>query len=174
MKKRIFGLFCLLAMLTACTPKNPEEPANVPPEPTSPSVASPESPKQPDTPPEDPNAIHFFECGTLDLSNPSETVGRENFEEFLNVTGAGNAATIQITQPDKEGSPITSTLSFEDGTYTFKNAGSETTWKQLQIAEFTSSGQIHQTFRLTNVQDLPAETPDGKEAITLFEEIIES
>ncbi len=186
MKKRILGLLCLLALLPACTPKKPDTPAPVPPSSPAPSGTSPESPTAPEQPqaPEipvqpapsqpaksDPNAIQFFDCGTLDLSDPDTIIGRENFEEFLNVTGSGTAASIQITHESEDS---TATLTFADGVYTFQASGKESTWKQLQITESVTSGQIRQTFRLTNTQDLPADTPDGTKAITLFHETIES
>ncbi len=189
MKKRILGLLCLLALLPACAPKKPDTPAPVPPSSSPPSGTSPESPTAPDpaqtpetpVPPApsqpiqpskaDPNAISYFDCGTLDLSDPEEIAGRENFEEFLNVTGSGTAASIQITHESEDS---TATLTFADGVYTFRVSGKESTWKQLQITESVTSGQIRQTFRLTNTQDLPADTPDGTKAITLFQETIES
>lgn len=170
MKKRILGLLCLLAMLTACTPKKPVEPATVPSPP--PSTGTPEPSKQPDMPeppPPDPNAIQFFDCGVLDLSDANGMAGRENFEEFLNVTGTGKSATIQLTK--KDGSL---TLSFDGNTYTLKDAASETTWNQIQIVESSASDKIYQTFRLTNEENLPVETPDGEQAVTLFQEAIES
>lgn len=174
MKKRIFALLCMLALLTACGPKNPDEPTNVPQTPpgteTPTQPDKPEPSKQPDIPeppPEDPNAIQFFTCGTLDLSNPDSINGRENFEEFLNVTGTGKSASIELVK--KDGSL---TLSFDGETYTLKTAEAETTWKQLQIVESSASGKIYQTFRLTNEEN--QETPDGEQTVTLFQEIIES
>ena len=181
MKKCIFGLICLLAILTACTPKKPSEPVSPPPLP-SPDVVAPKPPEQPkpeqpvsnEPKPEqpvlkDPEAIQFFDCGTLDLSNTDSISGRENFEEFLNVTGTGTSATIQITKPDGS-----LTLSFDGSIYTLKAAKSETTWKQIQIIESSVSGKIYQAFRLTNEENLSTETPDGEQAVTLFKEVIES
>lgn len=169
MKKRIFALICLLAMLTACGPKKPDEPAPAPPAPTPPSSVSPDEPVPPEPLPEDPNAIQFFDCGVLDLSNNDSIEGRENFEEFLNVTGTGKSATIQLAKQD-----TALTLSFDGNTYTLKDAESESTWKQIQIVESSASDKIYQTFRLTNEVNLPTETPDGEQAVTLFQEVIES
>lgn len=165
MKKRIFGLICLLAMLTACTPNKPEESVSAPPAPTPPNSVSP----APEQLPKDPNAIQFFDCGILNLSNSDKIEGRENFEEFLNVTGIGKSATIQLTKQDSA-----LTLSFDGNAYTLKDAASETTWKQIQIVESSASDKIYQTFRLTNQVNLPTETPDGEQAVTLFQEVIES
>ncbi|MBS5144693.1 MAG: hypothetical protein KHY89_04140 [Butyricicoccus pullicaecorum] len=169
MKKRFIGLLCLLSMLTACTPSKPDTPTPVPPAPTPPSTVSPEPSATPEQLPEDPNAISFFDCGTLDLSNENSIAGRENFEEFLNVTGTGKSATIALTKKD-----TALTLSFDGNAYTLKDAEAETTWKQIQIVESSKSGKIYQTFRLTNEENLAAETPDGKRAVTLFQESIES
>lgn len=169
MKKRIFALICLLAMLTACSPKKPDEPAPAPPAPTPPSSVSPDEPVPPEPLPEDPNAIQFFDCGVLNLSNSDSIEGRENFEEFLNVTGTGKSATIQLAKKD-----TALTLSFDGTAYTLKDAESESTWKQIQIVESSASDKIYQTFRLTNEVNLPTETPDGEQAVTLFQEVIES
>ncbi len=163
MKKLIYVVLCLSAILTACSP-SAEQPPDTPPD--SPSPVSPESPA---LPVQDPNAIQFFDCGTLELSDADNMTGRENFEEFLNVTGTGKSATIQLTKKD-----TTLTLSFDGNAYTLKDAEAETTWKQIQIIESSKSGKIYQTFRLTNEENLAAETPDGERAVTLFQESIES
>lgn len=168
MKKLIYVVLCLSFILTACSP-SAEQPSAAPPAPTPPSKVSPEPSVTPEQLPKDPNAISFFDCGTLDLSNENSIAGRENFEEFLNVTGTGTSAAIQITKLDDS-----LTLSFNGGMYTLKAAKAETTWKQMQIVESSASGKIYQTFRLTNEENLPADTPDGEQAITLFQEVIES
>lgn len=169
MKKSFIGLLCLLSMLTACAPSKPDAPTPAPPASTPSGTISPESSETPEQIPEDPDAISFFDCGTLNLSNEHSITGRENFEEFLNVTGAGKSATIALTKKD-----TLLTLSFDGNTYTLKDAEMETTWKQIQIVESSQSGEIYQTFRLTNEENLAAETPDGERAVTLFQESIES
>lgn len=163
MKKLIYVVLCLSAILTACSPGIEQLPA-VPPD-----SSSPVSPESPAAPAQDPNAIQFFDCGILDLSNTDSIAGRENFEEFLNVTGTGKSASIQLTK--KDGSL---TLSFDGSAYTLKDADAETTWKQIQVTESSASGKIYQTFRLTNEENLSTEIPDGEQSVTLFKEAIES
>ena len=104
-RTKLLFIFCLLlAGLTACGPKDTAENPSTPPDQsqsttdqqTTDDSQSTPSTSQPTDIPEDPNAIDFFDCGVLDLPNSGETTGRENFEEFLNVTGVGKSATIQI------------------------------------------------------------------------------
>ena len=202
--KRVFrwalyalSLTALLGMLSACGPKQTTDspsttqtqPNNATPEDTqqSPNAAQTPQTTQPsdEVPPADPNAITFFDCGTLELSNGGEQTGRENFEEFLNITGVGTSATIQITQYTTEGDPIISTLSYDNGAYTLKvdntadafaaqdNHGvTETTWKRLVITETTSNDTLYQVFRLTNLDEgaVTGDTPDSADVYTLFRE----
>lgn len=196
-RTRILWLLCLgllLAGLSACGPKDTED-ANPPAqaeqnEPAGEQTPSGETPATPEPPssdpvPEDPNAITFFDCGTLDLPNGAEPTGRENFEEFLNVTGVGKSAAIQITQYTVEGDPIVSALSYDGTAYTLKvdntadafagdGAGvTESTWARLAITEETGEdGTLYQAFRLTNLDEgaVTGETPDGDDVYTLFQE----
>ena len=154
-RTKLLFIFCLLlAGLTACGPKDTAENPSTPPD-QSQSTTEPQttddpqstpSTSQPTEIPEDPNAIDFFDCGVLDLPNSGETSGRENFEEFLNVTGVGKSATIQIKQYTTEGDPIVSTLSYDGTAYTLKvdntadkfaaesdRGVKETSWKRLVI-----------------------------------------
>ena len=205
--KRVFhwvlyalSLTALLGMLSACGPKQTTDsppPTQTQPNDTVPEDTQPQSPNTPNTnetpqttqsseqTPPDPNAITFFDCGTLELSNGGEQTGRENFEEFLNITGVGTSATIQITQYTTEGDPIISTLSYDNGAYTLKvdntadafaaqdNGGvTETTWKRLVITETTSNDTLYQVFRLTNLDEgaVTGDTPDSADVYTLFRE----
>lgn len=194
-RTRVLWLLCfglLLAGLSACGPKDTEStdpPAQT--EQTQPAGEqhndTPTTPEAPEagTTPEDPQAITFFDCGTLDLPNGAAPSGRENFEEFLNVTGVGKSAAIQIIQYTVEGDPIVSTLSYDGTAYTLKVdntadafAGSgagvtESTWAYLVITEETGDdGTLYQTFRLTNLDAsaVTGETPDGDDVYSLFRE----
>lgn len=192
----IFCLSLLLAGLTACGPKDTQE--NPSPQ-TEQSQSTTQTPTPDDTQttpdtsqttevPEDPNAIDFFDCGTLDLPNAGETSGRENFEEFLNVTGIGKSATIQIKQYTTEGGPIVSTLSYDGTSYTLKVDNTadafaaesdrgikETSWKRLVITETTKNDTLYQVFRLTNLDEgtVTGETPDSEDVYSLFQEPLE-
>lgn len=192
---RIFCLSLLLVGLTACGPK--ENPTDDTTNQTNQTQSTTENPTTDDTQttpdasqsteevPEDPNAITFFDCGSLDLANSGETTGRENFEEFLNVTGVGKSAAIQITQHTIEGDPIVSTLSYDGSVYTLKVDNSadafaaaddrgvtESTWKRLVITESTKNNVLYQSFRLTNLDEgaVTGDTPDGDDVYTLFQE----
>lgn len=190
---RLLCLGLLLAGLSACGPK--EAPADDTASQTNQAQSehpaaddtptAPETSQTPATAPEDPNAITFFDCGTLDLPNGAAPTGRENFEEFLNVTGVGKSAAIQITQYTVEGDPIVSALSYDGTAYTLKvdntadafagdGAGvTESTWARLAITEETGEdGTLYQAFRLTNLDEgaVTGETPDGDDVYTLFQE----
>lgn len=196
-RTKLLFIFCLLlAGLTACGPKDTTENPSTPPDQsqsttdsqtTGDSQSTP-STSQPTDIPEDPNAIDFFDCGVLDLPNSGETTGRENFEEFLNVTGVGKSATIQIKQYTTEGDPIVSTLSYDGTAYTLKvdntadkfaaesdRGVKETSWKRLVITETTQNDTLYQVFRLTNLDEgaVTGETPDGDDVCTLFQEPLE-
>lgn len=199
-RTRFFLIFCLLlAGLTACGPKETQVTQDPSVSQTDPSQTPDDTQTQTDTPsppdpsapaeiPEDPNAIDFFDCGVLDLPNSGETTGRENFEEFLNVTGVGKSAAIQIKQYTTEGDPIVSTLSYDGVSYTLKVDNSadafaaegdrgvkETTWNRLVITETTQNDTLYQVFRLTNLDEgtVTSETPDGDNVCTLFSEPLE-
>ena len=189
---RLLCLGLLLAGLSACGPK--EAPADDTASQTNQAQSehpaaddtptAPETSQTPATAPEDPNAITFFDCGTLDLPNGAAPTGRENFEEFLNVTGVGKSAAIQITQYTVEGDPIVSTLSYDGTVYTLETdntadafAGSGAgvtadTWARLVITEHTENDVLYQAFRLTNLDEgaVTGETPDGDDVYTLFQE----
>ena len=197
MKKLLLALcLCALALnLAACRKQADETPEN-PGASTSGQAAEPpvtpdtqETPKTPDTPDApaaDPNAIPFFDCGKLELPNSGAAEGRENFEEFLNLTGVGREAAIEITQYTVEGDPIVSTLTFDGGGFTLAIDSTadafaapadrtvrETGWKRLAIVERTGeNGTLYQCFRLTNLDEgeVTGETPDGDDVYTLFEE----
>jgi len=192
-RTKLLFIFCLLlAGLTACGPKDTAENPSTPPDQsqsttdsqtTGDSQSTP-STSQPTEIPEDPNAIDFFDCGVLDLPNSGETTGRENFEEFLNVTGVGKSATIQIKQSTTEGDPIVSTLSYTprrthppaDKFAAESDRGvKETSWKRLVITETTQNDTLYQVFRLTNLDEgaVTGETPDGDDVCTLFQESLE-
>lgn len=196
-RTKLLFIFCLLlAGLTACGPKDTAENPSTPPDQsqsttdqqTTDDPQSTPSTSQPTDVPEDPNAIDFFDCGVLDLPNSGETTGRENFEEFLNVTGVGKSATIQIKQYTTEGDPIVSTLSYDGTAYTLKTDNTadkfaaesdrgvkETSWKRLVITETTKNDTLYQVFRLTNLDEgtVTGETPDGDDVCTLFQEPLE-
>lgn len=194
----IFCLSLLLVSLTACGPKETQtDDTTNQTNQTQSTTETPTADDSPNTPdasqsteevPEDPNAITFFDCGSLDLPNSGDTTGRENFEEFLNVTGVGKSATIQITQYTTEGDPIVSTLSYDGSVYTLKVDNSadafaaadargvtESTWKRLVITETTSNGTLYQAFRLTNLDEgaVTGDTPDGDDVYSLFQEPLE-
>lgn len=192
----IFCLSLLLAGLTACGPKDTqttEDPSTTQTQ-QSTETQNPDDtqttpdPSQPTQIPEDPNAIDFFDCGTLELPNSGDTAGRENFEEFLNVTGVGKSATIEIKQYTTEGDPIVSTLSYDGTSYTLKVDNTadafaaesdrgiqETSWKRLVITETTKNDTLYQIFRLTNLDEgtVTGETPDSEDVYSLFQEPLE-
>lgn len=189
----------LLSIFTACGANESAPPPAPEPPPTSnhPQSDSPTTPgsypqapseNTPSQVPEDPNAIQFFDCGVLDFSS-NETTGRDNFEEFLNVTGVGTSASIQIKQYTTERDLMVSTLCYDGTQFTLKvdntqdqpsppEAPNITTshWKRLAVTESTQDGKIMQVFRLTNLEEgaVTASTPDSKDVYTLFSEEIES
>lgn len=188
-------LACLMAGLTACGPKDNDTETPAPPSsgqstPDVPSGSEPQAddPMPPEVP-EDPNAIDFFDCGAFELPNTGQPTGRENFEEFLNVTGVGKSASIQITQYTTEGDPIVSTLTYDGSAYTLKADNTqdafaaehargvrESSWERLVITETTENGVLYQVFRLTNLDEgaITGDTPDGDDVYTLFREPLES
>lgn len=201
--KRYIAVLCLCALvlgLAAC--RKPADDDN----PTPPAVTDPTTPDGPngqddpngqtdpgtstDTPvPEDPNAIQFFDCGKLDFPNGGNVAGRENFGEFLNLTGVDKEASIVITQYTVEGDPIVSTLNYDGKQYTLQvdstadefaaqsdRTVKTSTWKRLVTRERQAGSVIYQVFRLTNLDedDVTADTPNGEDVYTLFEEAIDA
>lgn len=202
--KRYIAALCLCALvlgLAACRKPADDDNTTTPPTVTDPTTpdgqtgqddpGTPADPGKPTdtTPPEDPNAIQFFDCGKLDLPNGGTVTGRENFGEFLNLTGVGKEASIVITQYTVEGDPILFTVNYDGEQYTLKvdntadqfaaasDRGVKTSvWKRLVTCERQTDSAIYQVFRLTNLAEdkVTAETPNGDDVFTLFEEAIDA
>lgn len=178
----VLSSIVLLMLLSACGLQAEPKPSEIPStsQPSNPPASSQTSPSNTITP-DDPQAIDFFDCGILDLPHTQPVSGRENFEEFLNITGVGKSATIQIQQYTIEGHPILSTLSYDGTQYTLTidrtkdhfssdQQPKTTTWKRLIIHETSEQDKIYQAFCLTNLDEDNMDTSDEQSVYTLFTE----
>lgn len=201
--KKYIAILCLCAAVLGLTlaGRTPQTGGTTPPAVTQPDPPVSQVPDpQPETPPvqpdpqptpepqQDPEAIPFFDCGTLDIPNDAPMTGRENFAEFINLTGVGKQARIHLTYHSPANDLLPCTLLFDGQTYTLvtdntadqtidasERVKKTTIWRHLIVQEIQEDNGLYQLFRLTNLDsDRVAGTDlDSDDLYTLFGEPIE-